>query len=92
MALIAIVYVVPDKLEKVVLGLAFCAGICARIIMGFSPTVAASGMRTFWFTYQIMNVVVLFMLNNRRIPKNVSVFGNYGIASLGLIDWFLWLA
>lgn len=92
MALIAIVYVVPDKLEKVVLGLAFCAGICARIIMGFSPTVAASGMRTFWFTYQIMNVVVLFMLNNRLIPKNVSAFGNYGIASLGLMGWFLWLA
>lgn len=39
------------------------AGFCARFIMGFSPTVYASGTRTFLFTIVAVLVVTVMMIN-----------------------------
>jgi len=37
-------------------------GACSRIIMGFSPTIWASGMRTYYILYIVVGILVLMLV------------------------------
>lgn len=46
-------------------------GFCSRLIMGFSPTVWASGMRTYYILFIVVAIIVLKGINEMK--KNMSL-------------------
>ncbi len=46
-------------------------GFCSRLIMGFSPTVWASGMRTYYILYVVIAILVLMAV--KELMKSMSV-------------------
>ncbi len=65
-----------SHLEKKLLAcVILCAGIASRVIMGFSPTVYASGTRTFifyWFSI-IIAFVMIYDENHETINEKISL-------------------
>lgn len=56
-----------DKIETgVIAALLMLMAFSARVIMGFSPTVWASGIRPFFVTYMIIVMLILMLLNETR--------------------------
>lgn len=47
----------------------FLAGICSRLIIGFSPTVFASGARTAFFLYMSLISTMIFVINKLYLEK-----------------------
>lgn len=66
------IYKLFGKKNNYLMSLVFLAGLFSRIILGFSPTVFASGMRTFiFFDFSIIIVLsVLFDKNKKLINQN----------------------
>lgn len=60
--------------EFLLIGIVMCAAFCERFVMGFSPTVFASGDRTFLITYLLflfLDTRLLFqILDGRKIVNN----------------------
>lgn len=46
--------------------LVFAAGFCSRMVMSFSPTIWASGVRTFFFMYQALVVCILLLYKSLK--------------------------
>ena len=60
--------------EYLVFGVLRSAGIASRVIMGFSPTIFASGNRTAVFMYISIIICMLFILfKDKKINNNISV-------------------
>lgn len=80
--LITLFYGVFQALNKGSKALLACiillAGFCTRFVMGFSPTVYASGTRTFLFTIVSILIVTIMMINeltnNEKSRKVTFVF------------------
>lgn len=68
-------YKLFDKDKKYLICLIYLAGLASRIIMGFSPTVYASGMRTFLFLDFAVIIIMANVLNEKvKINKNCYVY------------------
>lgn len=46
-------------------------GFCSRVMLGFSPTVWASGMRTYYILYMVVAVLVLMVM--KELMKDLSI-------------------
>ena len=66
----------------------FSIGFCSRIIMGFSPTIFASGLRTYTFLYFSLIICCILIIKELfdLIPENKSklILFNMGIVSICL--------
>ncbi|HBC4434916.1 TPA: hypothetical protein KEP07_002604, partial [Enterococcus faecalis] len=60
-----------DKKSAVFLVVLMMMGFCSRLIMGFSPTVWASGMRTYYILFIVVAIIVLKGINEMK--KNMSL-------------------
>ena len=59
-----------EKEKRYLVVLIFLAGLSSRFIMGFSPTIFASGMRTFIFlNFSIIIILILLVLENKKHIK-----------------------
>ena len=86
------IYFIHEKsmetlLELVILG----SGLCSRIIMGFSPTIYASGERTSLYCSVAVLIVCMrnlqFYLNGRAPKKEKTVLGIYIIVVICISIW-----
>lgn len=59
-----------NKKIALFLSLLMVMGFCSRVIMGFSPTVWASGMRTYYILYVVVAIVVLMFI--RELIKKLN--------------------
>ncbi|HDV0786717.1 TPA: hypothetical protein RHJ67_002201, partial [Enterococcus faecalis] len=59
-----------DKKTAIFLAILMIMGFCSRVIMGFSPTVWASGMRTYYILFIVVAIIVLTAI--KEIMKNIS--------------------
>lgn len=77
------IYKIFEKEQKYLFCLIFLAGFASRVIMGFSPTVYASGMRTFLFLDFSVIMIIANMLNQEIKLKNyyliLSIFASLQI-------------
>lgn len=62
-------FIFKNKKEFYICSGIYCVGFITRFIMGFSPTVFASGIRTFIFLY-ISFIMISLMICNKLILKN----------------------
>lgn len=66
-------------------------GFCSRLIMGFSPTVWASGMRTYYILYVVITILVL--MGVKELTKSMSVqkkeLLQFGLTMLGICTFIL---
>lgn len=75
--IITLFYSLKQK-ERYFISLIMCAGFASRIIMGFSPTIYASGIRTFIFldfSAIIVSIYILLYLRE-KIDKKLNVILN----------------
>lgn len=49
-------------------------GIISRVMIGFTPTVFVSGIRTFYFTYVMFIVCAIYLLKNTKYLSNKSLY------------------
>ncbi len=83
-----------EKKKKILCILILLAGICSRVMMGFSPTVFASGMRTYiyyYFSYiLVFAIVYTYLFNKNELHELVLLNGFilFGILSVLSIRWF----
>lgn len=59
-----------DKKTAIFLAILMIMGFCSRVIMVFSPTVWASGMRTYYILFIVVAIIVLTAI--KEIMKNIS--------------------
>lgn len=74
--LIVGIYLIGDKsVASLIVVLILILGFISRVIMGFSPTVWASGPRTFMFMYESIIVAILYVISQMRvgITKNIVI-------------------
>lgn len=50
--------------------LVFLAGFCSRFIMGFSPTIFSSSIRTFTYFNLVLIIILLYIIKDYKIYKN----------------------
>ncbi|MFR9058248.1 DUF6056 family protein [Eubacterium callanderi] len=62
--IVCIYFVFGKSKETGISLLILTAGLTSRVIMGFSPTVFASGLRTFIYLYFSLLIVILFLVEN----------------------------
>lgn len=71
------------ELKGIIIFLVFSAGICTRVIMGFSPTLYGSSFRTFIFLYFLLGICVVMLLEEILMGREkVKIL--IGCTSLGL--------
>lgn len=63
------------------------AGLASHFIMGFSPTVFASGERTAFYLFLTLITLILAILNNIRIPKNKVNYFLIIVLILGIFNF-----
>lgn len=68
--LISLYLVFENTMKMILIQLIFLGGFCSRMIMSFSPTIYASGTRTFIFMYFSMIICTIFIFN--EISKIMS--------------------
>lgn len=66
-------------------------GFCSRVIMGFSPTVWASGVRTFYIMYMVAAILVLMLLKelSKSLKINKMEFVQFSISTIGICTFIL---
>ena len=72
--------------------LIFLAGFASRFIIGFSPTIFASGARTAFILYMSLIIVILYTLNklykdNKLSSKNTIIL-NGSIVIIVMLTYF----
>lgn len=76
-----------DKKNRILVFFILMAGFASRFIMGFTPSVYASDMRTFiFFDFSIVISLILIILDNIKIIKNKNVL-EFSIIILILLDF-----
>ena len=76
-----------DKDNKVLVFFILMAGFASRFIIGFTPSVYASSMRTFiFFDFSIIISLILILFDNTKIIKDKNVL-DFGIIVLILLDF-----
>lgn len=90
-ALLAILASMPERLDQVIWGLAFLAALAVRIIIMLAPSNPDPGDRTFIFTYFLLGMISLAMLNRTSLPLAVQSFANNLLIGVGIFNACLWL-
>lgn len=80
-----------NKKKAVFSCLLLLMGACSRIIMGFSPTVWASGMRTYYILFIISSLIVLLLLEEAQqiLSTNKSEHIKFCVTLLGISTFIL---
>ncbi|WP_148305440.1 hypothetical protein [Ligilactobacillus salivarius] len=60
----SIVIMISNRNYKVLGGALFVGGMLSRILMGFSPTVWASGDRTYGFLYGCISIIIIILMKD----------------------------
>jgi hypothetical protein len=76
-------WILHDKRKLILYLLALGAGLAARLSLSFSPTVQASGTRTYILVYIVL-LAMIFLLWKRGLPKKMEYL-SLGIAFLGVV-------
>lgn len=80
-----------NKKTAILLVILMIMGFCSRVIMGFSPTVWASGMRTYYILYIV--IVLLVLMGVKELMKSMSLQKNellrFGLTMLGICTLIL---
>ncbi|HHY5088707.1 hypothetical protein HMPREF2809_12780, partial [Enterococcus sp. HMSC055G03] len=80
-----------NKKTSIFLVILMIMGFCSRLIMGFSPTVWASGMRTYYILYVVIAILVLMAV--KELMKSMSVqkneFMQFGLTVLGICTFII---
>lgn len=80
-----------NKKNAILLVILMIMGFCSRVIMGFSPTVWASGMRTYYILYIV--IVILVLMGVKELMKSMSLQKNellrFGLTMLGICTLIL---
>lgn len=79
-----------DPKVGILAALMLLMGASARILMGFSPTSWASGIRTYFVTYMVAVFLVLLLLNElRKISKSKSEVVGFAVTVVGFCTFLL---
>ncbi len=80
-----------DKRKSAFVCLIVLMGVCSRVIMGFSPTVWASGMRTYYILYMISAVIILMLLNElmKSLNRQKLDFLQLSLTVIGICTFVL---
>ncbi len=80
-----------NKKTSIFLVILMIMGFCSRLIMGFSPTVWASGMRTYYILYVVIAILVLMAV--KELMKSMSLqkneFMQFGLTVLGICTFII---
>lgn len=87
--LFLLVTVARNKLDIWINVILLFAAVLVRMVLGFSPTVAASGYRTYLFTFFIFNFITLKLLNQGTLPVNYEKLLNSSIISFSLLNFII---
>lgn len=68
--LISLYLIFENTMKMLLMQIIFLGGFCSRMIMSFSPTLYASGVRTFIFMYFAMIICMMFIFN--ELFKSIS--------------------
>jgi hypothetical protein len=79
----SLTWILHDKRKLILYLLALGAGLAARLSLSFSPTVLASGTRTYILVYIVL-LAIIFLLWKRGLPKKMEYL-SLGIAFLGVV-------
>lgn len=93
LCLVIALIVIFDNLKLGILNvLLLLMGFCSKVAMGFSPTVFASGVRTYYLTYIVIILIVLSLLNelSKISVKKYEVI-QYVLLTIGICTFFLTL-
>lgn len=92
--LISIYYSFSDRKRSVLNCLVFLAGVASRFIIGFSPTIYASGERVSLFLNIAFIILIIHLLNElpiRKKQKNIVFYGLGVMALLQYVNMFITL-
>lgn len=64
---VSIVYIFEDVLIGSIHGFLFLCSVLVRMVMGFSPTLYASGQRTFCFSYGVILYLIIVVLKESKL-------------------------
>lgn len=67
---ISFICLFDTKKEKIMFSLIFLAGLASRVMMGFSPTVFASSMRTFIFFDFALIIIMIRIISSFNLKNN----------------------
>ncbi|WP_159721455.1 DUF6056 family protein [Enterococcus sp. CSURQ0835] len=81
--LVSLVYLLDYDPISVVPILFLVAGLCVRLVMGFSPTIWASATRTYIFTFGLFSLIYLFLLEYVNFGKNTRRYVSFLTVLIG---------
>ncbi len=84
-------YIIFEREEFIIVSLMFLAAVCCSVVMGFSPTVYASGKRIFFATnvLLILCVAALFRRYMQKYKINNMLYVSFLLISLALAIRFI---
>lgn len=81
--LLSILWLSQAQGKAVPLFLAFSAGLCSRLVMGFSPTLYGSGLRTFTFFYFALEICAVLLLDELGSRSKCGAAVGWAALALG---------
>lgn len=88
--LVGLVTSFEDPKVGILAALIFLMGASARVIIGFSPTSWASGIRTYFITYMVAAFLVLLLMNElRKISKSKNEVLGLAVSVIGFCTFLL---